>query len=182
MAGLRKPSQTNLNRGPKRVNRFSPVLKGDAAGLDKIKSGSSAQEPYGDGMHDVVKRPSKGWQLYFQPLYWYPGTPNPRLTGIRVVGVSRHASPPASVTLQENIEFCARIRFSYSARGSSCAVALFEDTESGKPYIYRMSSPELVELFRGIQTGQFPVSAEGMDVRLTFVKKGSAVFARPVLL
>jgi hypothetical protein len=45
-----------------------------------------------------------------------------------------------------------------------------------------MSSPELGELFRGIQTGQFPVNAEGIEVRLTFVKKGPAVFARPVLL
>jgi len=133
-------------------------------------------------MHDAVKRPSKGWRLYFQALYWYPGTPIPRLTGIRVVGISHHASPPANVTLQENIEFSARIRFSYAAKGSSCAVALFEDTEPGQPYIYRMSSPELVELFRGIQTGQFPVSAEGIDVRLTFAKKGSAVFAHPVLL
>jgi len=182
MAGLRKPSQTNLNRGPERVNRFCPVLKGDAAGFDKIKSGSLGQEPYGDDMHDAVKRPSKGWRLYFQPLYWYPGAPNPRLTGIRVVGVSRHASAPANVTLQENIEFSARIRFSYAAKGSSCAVALFEDTEPDQPYIYRMSSPELVELFRGIQTGQFPFSAKGIDVRLTFVKKGPAVFVRPVLL
>ena len=61
-------------------------------------------------------------------------------------------------------------------------MAVFEDTEPGKPYIYKMSSPELGELFRGVQTGQFPVSAEGIDVRLTFIKKGSAVFARPVLL
>jgi hypothetical protein len=45
-----------------------------------------------------------------------------------------------------------------------------------------MSSPELGELFRGIQTGQFPVSAAGIDVRLTFIKKGSAVFAWPLLL
>ena len=131
-------------------------------------------------MHDVVKRPSRGWRLYFQPLYWYPGAANPRMTGISVVGVSRHASPPANVAIQENIEFSARIRFSYAGRGSSCAVAVFEDTEPGKPYIYRMSSPELGELFRGIQTGQFPVSAEGIGVRLTFVKKGPAVFARPV--
>ena len=131
-------------------------------------------------MHDVVKRPSRGWRLYFQPLYWYPGAANPRMTGISAVGVSRHASPPPKVAIHENIEFSARIRFSYAGRGSSCAVAVFEDTEPGKPYIYRMSSPELGELFRGIQTGQFPVSAEGIGVRLTFVKKGPAVFARPV--
>ncbi len=133
-------------------------------------------------MRDVVKRPSKGWRLYFQPLYWHPGAVNPRLTGIRVVGVSRRAPAPTGATLQENIEFSARIRFSYAGKGSSCAVAVFEDAEPGKPHIYRMSSPELGELFRGIQTGQFPVSAEGIEVRLTFVKKGPAVFARPVLL
>jgi len=133
-------------------------------------------------MRDVVKRPSKGWRLYFQPLYWYPGAANPRMTGIRVVGVPRNVPQPPNAALQENIEFCARIRFSYAGMGSSCAVAVFEDTEPGKPYIYRMSSPELGELFRGIQTGQFPVNAEGIEVRLTFVKKGPAVFARPVLL
>jgi len=104
------------------------------------------------------------------------------MTGIRVVGVSRHVPPPPNAALQENIEFFARIRFSYAGKGSSCAVAVFEDTEPGKPYIYRMSSPELGELFRGIHTGQFPVNAEGIEVRLTFVKKGPAVFARPVLL
>ena len=133
-------------------------------------------------MRDVVKRPSKGWRLYFQPLYWYPGAANPRMTGIRVVGVRRNVPPPPNAALQENIEFCARIRFSYAGKGSSCAVAVFEDTEPGKPYIYRMSSPELGELFRGIQIGQFPVNAAGIDVRLTFIKKGSAVFARPLLL
>ena len=133
-------------------------------------------------MRDVVKRASKGWRLYFQPLYWYPGAANPRMTGIRVVGVSRKAPPHPTAALQENIEFSARIRYSYACTGSSCAVAVFEDTEPGKPYIYKMSSPELGELFRGVQTGQFPVSAEGIDVRLTFIKKGSAVFARPVLL
>ena len=133
-------------------------------------------------MRDVIKRPSRGWQLYFQPLYWYPGAANPRMTGIRVVGVSRKAPPHPTAALQENIEFSARIRYSYACKGSSCAVAFFEDTEPGKPYIYKMSSPELGELFRGVQTGQFPVSAEGIDVRLTFIKKGSAVFARPVLL
>lgn len=133
-------------------------------------------------MRDVVKRASKGWRLYFQPLYWYPGAANPRMTGIRVVGVSRKAPPHPNAALQENIEFSARIPFSYACTGSSCAVAVFEDTEPGKPYIYKMSSPELGELFRGVQTGQFPVSAEGIDVRLTFIKKGSAVFARPALL
>jgi len=133
-------------------------------------------------MRDVIKRPSRGWQLYFHPLYWYPGAANPRMTGIRVVGVSRKAPLPPNAALQENIEFSARIRYSYACKGSSCAVAFFEDTEPGKPYIYKMSSPELGELFRGVQTGQFPVSAEGIDVRLTFIKKGSAVFARPVLL
>ena len=133
-------------------------------------------------MRDVVKRASKGWRLYFQPLYWYPGAANPRMTGIRVVGVSRKAPPHPNAALQENIEFSARIRYSYACKGSSCAVAFFEDTEPGKPYIYKMSSPELGELFRGVQTGQFPVSAVGIDVRLTFIKKGSAVFARPVLL
>jgi hypothetical protein len=125
-------------------------------------------------MRDVVKRASKGWRLYFQPLYWYPGAANPRMTGIRVVGVSRKAPPHPNAAL--------RIRYSYACTGRSCAVAVFEDTEPGKPYIYKMSSPELGELFRGVQTGQFPVSAEGIDVRLTFIKKGSAVFARPVLL
>src|ERR1035441_10478769 len=133
-------------------------------------------------MRDVIKRPSRGWQLYFQPLYWYPGAANPRMTGIRVVGVSRKAPLPPNAALQENIEFSARIRYSYACKGSSCAVAFFEDTELGKPYIYKMSSSELGELFRGIQTGEFPVSAEGTDVRLTFIKKGSAVFARPILL
>lgn len=133
-------------------------------------------------MRDVVKRASKGWRLYFQPLYWYPGAANPKMTGIRVVGVSRKAPPPPNAALQENIEFSARIRYSYACKGSSCAVAFFEDTEPGKPYIYKMSSPELGELFRGIQTGEFPVSAEGIDVRLTFIKKGSAVFARPILV
>ena len=133
-------------------------------------------------MRDVIKRPSRGWQLYFHPLYWYPGAANPRMTGIRVVGVSRKAPLPPNAALQENIEFSSRIRYSYACKGSSCAVAFFEDTELGKPYIYKMSSPELGELFRGIQTGEFPVSAEGIDVRLTFIKKGSAVFARPILV
>jgi hypothetical protein len=133
-------------------------------------------------MHHVVKRPSKGWRLYFQPLYWHPGAVSPRMTGIRVVGVARKAPSPPNAALQENLEFSARIRYSYACKGSSCAVAFFEDTEPGKPYIYKMSSDELGDLFRGIQTGQFPVSAEGIEVRLTFIKKGSAVFARPLLL
>ena len=127
-------------------------------------------------MHNMVKRPSKGWRSYFQPLYRYPGAANPRMTGIRVVGVSRHAPAPANVTLQENIEFSARIRFSYAGKGSSCAVAVFEDTEPGKPYIYRMSSPELGELFCGIQTGQFPFSAEGIEDASHFRQEGPSRF------
>jgi len=104
------------------------------------------------------------------------------MTGIRVVGVSRKAPSPPNAALRENLEFSARIRYSYACKGSSCAVAFFEDTEPGKPYIYKMSSEELGDLFRGIQTGQFPVNADGIDVRLTFIKKGSAVFARPLFL
>ena len=129
-------------------------------------------------MHDVVKRPAKSWQIYFLPHQ--SGTTT---NSIYVEGTSRVAPRlPKGVVAQENVEFTARIRYSYACRGSSCALIAFEDTEPGKPYNYFMSTHELRELFRGIATGQIKVTPDGMDVRLTFVKKGPAVFARPVLI
>jgi hypothetical protein len=129
-------------------------------------------------MHDVVKRPAKGWQIYFVPHQ--TGT---RINAIYTGGISRKAPRlPKGAVAQENIEFTARIKYSYACRGSSCALITFEDTEPGKPYVYFMSTEELGELFRGIATGQIKVGPGGIDVRLTFVKKGSAVFTRPVLI
>ncbi len=129
-------------------------------------------------MHDVVKRPAKSWQIYF--LLHQTGT---TISAIYVEGASRVAPRlPKGVVAQENIEFSARIQYSYACRGSSCALVAFADTEPGKPYIYFMSTHELCELFRGIATGQIKTPPDGMDVRLTFVKKGPAVFTRPVLI
>ena len=129
-------------------------------------------------MHDVVKRPAKRWQIYFLPHQ--TGT---TVSSIYIQGASRAAPrlPKGSVA-QDNIEFSARIKYSYACRGSSCALIAFADTEPGKPYIYFMSTHELRELFRGIATGQIKVTPDGMDVRLTFSKKGPGVFARPVLI
>jgi len=129
-------------------------------------------------MHDVVKRPAKGWQIYFVPHQ--TGT---QVNAIYTGGISRKAPRlPKGAVARKNIEFSARIKYSHACRGSSCALITFEDTEPGKPYVYFMSTHELGELFRGIATGQIKVGRDGMDVRLTFVKKGSAVFTRPVLI
>ena len=129
-------------------------------------------------MHDVVKRPAKGWQIYF--------VPHPTRTKVNTIytgGISRKSPRlPKGAVARENIEFSARIKYSYACRGSSCALITFEDTEPGNPYVYFMSTHELGELFRGITTGQIKAGPDGMDVRLTFVKKGSAVFTRPVLI
>ena len=129
-------------------------------------------------MHDVVKRPAKGWQIYF--VTHQTGT---AINAIYTGGISRKAPRlPKSASAQDNIEFSAHIKYSYACRGRSCALIAFEDTEPGKPYVYFMSTHELGELFRGIATGQINVGPNGMDVRLTFVKKGSAVFVRPVAI
>lgn len=129
-------------------------------------------------MHDVVKRPARSWQIYFLPHRM--GT---TISSIHVEGTSRAAPRlPKGVVAQENIEFSARIKYSYACRGSSCALVAFADTEPGKPYIYFMSTHELRELFRGIATGQIRVTPDGMEVRLTFAKRGPGVFARPVLI
>ncbi len=129
-------------------------------------------------MHDVVKRPAKSWQIYFAPHR--TGT---TLSGIYIGGTSRVAPrlPNGAVSL-DNIEFSARIKYRYACRGSSCALIAFADTEPGNPYVYFMSTHELGELFRGIATGQINVGPDGIDARLTFVKKGPAVFTRPVLI
>ena len=129
-------------------------------------------------MHDVIKRPAKSWQICFLP--YQTGT---TIGSIYVQGTSRAAPRlPKGVMAQENVEFSARIQYGYACRGSSCALIAFKDTEPGKPYIYFMATHELRELFRGIATGQIKVMPDGRDVRLTFVKKGPAVFARPVLI
>lgn len=129
-------------------------------------------------MHDVVKCPAKGWQIYF-----VPHQTSSTVNAIYIGGTSRYAPRlPKGVVAQENVEFSARIQYGYACRGSSCALIAFKDTEPGKPYIYFMSTHELGELFRGIATGQIEVGTDGIDVRLTFVKKGPAVFARPVLI
>jgi hypothetical protein len=129
-------------------------------------------------MHDVVKRAAKTWLIYF-----LPHQTGATIGSIYVEGASRVARRlPKGIVAQENIEFSARIKYSYACRGSSCALIAFADTEPGKPYIYFMSTHELRELFRGLATGQIKVTPDGMDVRLTFVKKGPAVFARPVLI
>lgn len=129
-------------------------------------------------MHDVVKRPAKGWQIYF--VSHQTGT---KVNAIYTGGISRKSPRlPKGTSGRENIEFSAHIKYSYACRGSSCALITFEDTEPGKPHVYFMSTHELGELFRGIATGQIKAGPDGMDVRLTFVKKGSAVFVRPVLI
>lgn len=129
-------------------------------------------------MHDIVKSPAKGWQIYF-----VPHQTGSAVNAIYIGGTSRYAPRlPKGASARENIEFSARIKYSYACRGSSCALIAFADTEPGKPYIYYMSTHELGELFRGIATGQIEVGPDGMDVRLTFVKKGPAVFVRPVLI
>lgn len=129
-------------------------------------------------MHDVVKRPAKGWQIYF--VSHQTGT---QVNAIYTGGISRKSPRlPKGAVARENLEFSARIKYSYACRGSSCALITFEDTELGKPYVYFMSTHELGELFRGIATGQIKAGPDGMDARLTFVKKGSAVFVRPVLI
>lgn len=129
-------------------------------------------------MHDVVKRPAKSWQIYF-----LPHQTGATISAIYVEGASRVAPRlPKGVVAQENIEFSARIQYSYACRGSSCALIAFKDVEPGKPYIYFMSTHELRELFRGLATGQIKTTPDGIDVRLTFVKKGLAVFTRPLLI
>ena len=129
-------------------------------------------------MHDVVKRPAKGWQIYF--VTHQTGS---TVNAIYVGGTSRSAPRlPKGASVRENIEFSARIKYRYACRGSSCALITFEDTEPGKPHVYFMSTHELGELFRGITTGQIKAGPDGMDVRLTFVKKGSALFTQPVLI
>ncbi len=129
-------------------------------------------------MHDVVKRPAKSWQINF-----LPHQTGATSSAIYVEGASRITPRlPKGAVAQENIEFSARIKYSHACRGSSCALVAFADTEPGKPYIYFMSTQELRELFRGIATGQIKVTPDGMDVRLTFAKKGPGVFARPVLI
>lgn len=79
-------------------------------------------------MHDVVKRPAKGWQIYF--VSHQTGT---QVNAIYTGGISRKSPRlPKGAVARENLEFSARINYSYACRGSSwCAYHI-----RGHPLVY----------------------------------------------
>lgn len=138
-------------------------------------------------MHNIRQRPNRNWQIYFRQQYTAtPGsTTGRRLTAILPEGVSLRArgtvGAPKGVVLQDNIEFDVRMHYAGTDRGCSRAHVYFQDNDASLPYIYTFSADELREFFRGLNSGRIPVHPDGFDVRLTFVKKGTQIFAKPIL-
>ncbi len=78
-------------------------------------------------------------------------------------------------------KFSARVHFAHATPGCSCAHIAFRDNNPVFPYIYIMGGDDLKEFFHGITTGLIRVHSDGFDVRLTWVKRGTQLFVRPVL-
>lgn len=134
-------------------------------------------------MHSVRIVPNKRWQLVFRRCYM--PTPGPgngqKLCGIAVHGIPRGRPLPNGATAQDNIEFSARIQYVWAGRGCSSAHVTFRDNDPAAPYSYVMAGSELGEFFKGVHAGLIPMHPDGFDVRLTFIKKGTQVFAKPLL-
>jgi hypothetical protein len=133
-------------------------------------------------VHNIRIRPAKGWQLYFQNSFVRGVAP--QLVSILPVGVSLKGMtatwPPKCVVLQDNIEFDARISFYRARPARNCAHVIFTDTTPNQPYHYIMSNDELQLFLNGVKAGKIPINPDGFDVRLTFVKKGTQLFAKPI--
>lgn len=131
-------------------------------------------------MHNVRITPEKNWQICFRPQYVSNSLGSiKQLAAILVEGVSRK-SPTQGIVLEENREFDARIHFVYASRGCSSAHVIFHDNDKDHPYVYIMAGDDLQKFFQGLHSGKIPMHPDGFDVRLTFVKRGTQVFATPV--
>ena len=134
-------------------------------------------------MRDIVVKPCSRWQIYFQEEYCSAPTGR-KLTCIHVHGVSRSAPAchvPVGVKLQENVEFTADIQYHCAYPGRAPDHVVFRDSEAEKPRLYIMSGEELKEFFRGLREGKIASGPQGFIVRFTFVKKGTSLFARPLV-
>ncbi len=134
-------------------------------------------------MHNIHINPNKTWQLLFRnSCVSAPGPGNGRcLYSIGVDGLTRGQPIPKGQTPRDNMIFEARIRYLTATRGCSSAHVIFQDTDPATPYWYITSGAELQLFFKGLQAGLIPMHPDGFDVRLTFIKKGTQVFAKPLL-
>jgi hypothetical protein len=127
-------------------------------------------------MHNVRITPNKSWQICFRPVFAGKAMP----PNISIQGVSRKNPPVPGKPLVDNREFSARIKFVWAARGCACAHIVFRDNDPATPYLYTVSGDDLGEFFTGVTSGGIPTHSDGFDVRLTFVKKGTQLFVRPI--
>ena len=87
-------------------------------------------------------------------------------------------SPLNGVIPQDNIMFQARIRYAYAQCGRSCAHVVFMDVNPAQPYQYIMTGESMEELFKRLHAGKLVAFPDGFDVRMTFIKKGTQLFAK----
>jgi len=127
-------------------------------------------------MHNLRITPNKSWQIHFRSIFAGKAKP----PNICIQGISRKNPPVPGTTLHDNREFNARIKFAWAESGRACAHIVFRDADPATPYLYIMAGDELGEFFRGVNLGIIPVHPDGFDVRMTFVKKGTQLFARPL--
>jgi hypothetical protein len=134
-------------------------------------------------MHNIHVIPNKTWQLLFRNTYvTAPGPGNGQvLHSINVDGLTRGQPVPKGQTPRDNMRFEAKIKYHFATRGCSSAHVIFQDTDPATPYWYIMSGAELQIFFKGLQAGLIAMHPDGFDVRLTFIKKGTQVFAKPLL-
>ncbi len=135
-------------------------------------------------MHSIVSRPKKRWKIYFRPEYILTRR-GKQLAGIHIDGLS-NSTPvcyvPQGVTLQDNFEFSAEIQFLWATAGRAAALVVFRDTDLQNPYRYVLAGDELKAFFSGIQTGQIQTTSTGFQGRFTFVKRGTALFTKPLVI
>lgn len=76
--------------------------------------------------------------------------------------------------------FEAKIVYLNAWNGGVSGRITFQDTDPNQPFIYPLTQDSVEELFSRIQRGAIAIHPDGFDVTLTWVKKGTEVFAELV--